>query len=92
VEPQQRMPTISVFYGIVIQMFWNDHAPPHFHALYGRYEAIVEIETLRVARGSLPRTAMALVFGWAEDHRPELMENWKRCRSHQMPIRIAPLT
>lgn len=35
------MPTISVFYGIVIQMFWKDHAPPHFHALYSEYEALI---------------------------------------------------
>ena len=37
------MPTISVFYGIVIQMFWRDHAPPHFHALYAEHEARLSI-------------------------------------------------
>jgi hypothetical protein len=60
------MPTISVFFGIAIQMFWNDHAPPHFHALYGEDEAIVSIETLAVLRGGLPRLALALVVEWAE--------------------------
>jgi hypothetical protein len=55
------MPTISVFYGIVIQMFWRDHAPPHFHALYAEYEALIDLRDFRVIRGSLPRTAMALV-------------------------------
>jgi Domain of unknown function (DUF4160) len=39
------MPTISAFYGILIQMFWSDHAPPHFHALYAEYEAVVDIQT-----------------------------------------------
>ena len=37
------MPTISVFYGILIQMFWNEHAPPHFHALYGEDEALIDL-------------------------------------------------
>ena len=48
------MPEISRFFGIVIQMFWTDHAPPHFHALYGEHEALIAIDTLEVIRGSLP--------------------------------------
>ncbi len=49
------MPTISAFYGILIQMFWKDHAPPpHFHALYAEYEAVVDIRTLEVIDGGLP--------------------------------------
>jgi len=80
-----------MFYGVVIQMFWNDHAPPHFHALYGEHEAIVAIETFQVLRGSLPRRALALVFEWAQDHRAELMENWERCRLREMPTKIEPL-
>ena len=47
------MPTISIFYGIVIQMFWRDHNPPHFHALYGEHEAVFDVRDLRVLRGSL---------------------------------------
>ena len=62
------MPTISVFYGIVIQMFWNDHAPPHFHALYGEFEAIINIQTMDVMRGSLPKRALSMVLEWAEAH------------------------
>jgi hypothetical protein len=85
------MPTISLFYGIAIQMFWNDHSPPHFHALYGGDEAIVSIETLQVTRGRLPRRALALVLEWADVHRAELMENWELCRQHQMPRAISPL-
>ena len=86
------MPTICYFYGIVIQMFWNDHAPPHFHALYGDEEAIVSIETLAVLRGRLSRRALALVLEWAEVHRAELMEDWELCRSRRTPKKIAPLT
>ena len=62
------MPTISAFYGILIQMFWQDHAPPHFHALYGEFEALIDIRTLAVIRGSLPRRALALVREWATLH------------------------
>jgi hypothetical protein len=85
------VPTISVFYGIVIQMFWADHAPPHFHALYGEHEALVDIRTLELIRGGLPRRALALVLEWAAQHRSELMEDWRLCESMQQPKKIQPL-
>ena len=49
------MPEISRFFGIVIRIFFNDHEPPHFHAIYGDFEALLEIETLAVYRGKLPQ-------------------------------------
>ena len=55
------MPTISVFYGILIQMFWQEHAPPHFHALYGEFEALIDIRTFEVIRGFFPRRAVLWV-------------------------------
>ena len=85
------MPTISVFYGIVVQMFWREHDPPHFHALYGEYEALIDLRELRVLRGSLPRRAMALVLEWAADHRVELMEDWDLCSQLKHPKPIEPL-
>jgi hypothetical protein len=85
------MPTISVFYGIVIQMFWKDHAPPHFHALYAEHEALFDLRDFRVMRGSLPHRAMALVLEWATEHREELMENWNLCSRMQTPKPIEPL-
>jgi len=86
------LPTISQFFGIVIQMFWRgEHAPPHFHALYGEYEALVEIGTLEVIKGKLPKRALALVLEWASQHRGELMEDWNLCQAKQLPKRIAPL-
>ncbi len=85
------MPTISVFYGIVIQMFWKEHNPPHFHALYGEHEALIDVRELRVMRGSLPRRAMALVLEWAADHREELMEDWNLCNQLKHPNPIEPL-
>ncbi len=85
------MPTISQFFGIIIQMFWREHAPPHFHALYGEHEALIDIRTLEVMQGSLPRRALALVLEWAVGHRGELMENWKLCQARQPPKKIEPL-
>ena len=85
------MPTISVFYGIVIQMFWQDHAPPHFHAIYGEYEVQIDIRTLAVLEGSLPQRALALVLEWAQEHRTELMEDWNLCVANQHPNKIPPL-
>jgi hypothetical protein len=85
------MPTISVFYGILIQMFWNDHAPPHFHALYGEHEIIININTLEIIKGSMPRRARLLILEWALEHRDELMEDWKLCEKNQTPHKIAPL-
>lgn len=85
------MPTISRFYGITIQMFWNDHAPPHFHAIYGDDEAIIDIATLSALRGYLPGRAMALVVEWAALHREELEKDWELCRLRQMPNKIDPL-
>ncbi|MBF0132515.1 MAG: DUF4160 domain-containing protein [Magnetococcales bacterium] len=85
------MPTISYFYGILIQMFRRDHAPPHFHALYAEYEAVFDIRTLEMIEGKLPKRAMALVREWATIHQSELMENWQRCENKQPNFRIPSL-
>lgn len=85
------MPTISEFYGLVIRMFSNDHAPPHFHAVYAEFEAHYNIKTLEVIRGRLPQRAHVLVLEWATLHRDELMEDWRLCESRQLPKKIAPL-
>jgi hypothetical protein len=85
------MPTLSTFYGVLIQMFWNEHAPPHFHALYGEFEALIDVRTLEVIRGQLPKRALALVLEWASQHRDELMEDWRLCESRQPPKKIEPL-
>lgn len=85
------MPTISVFYGVVIQMFWDDHAPPHFHAIYAEHEALIDIRTLDVIEGQLTRRAMTLVLEWAQEHRAELMEDWELCARRLSPKKITPL-
>jgi hypothetical protein len=86
-----RGPTISTFYGIVIQMFWREHGPPHFHVLYAEHEALVDLGSLKIVRGFLPRRAWDLVQEWAEIHRGELLENWNRCRDLRPPHPIEPL-
>ena len=85
------MPTISAFYGILIQMFWGDHAPPHFHALYAEHEVLIDINTLEVVRGSMPRRALALGLEWAFQHRAELLEDWELCEQNLSPKKISPL-
>jgi len=85
------MPTISRFYGILIQMYFGDHVPPHFHALYAEFEALIDIRTLELLRGELPGRAMALVVEWAGQHRDELMMDWELCVQNQMPSKIRPL-
>jgi hypothetical protein len=85
------MPRLCEFFGIIILMYYNDHPPPHFHAEYGEYEALYEIETLEVLRGGLPRRAHALVLEWATLHRVELRDNWDRARQGLPLSDIEPL-
>ena len=72
-------------------MFWRDHGPPRFHALYGGDEALIDLRDLRTMRSSLPRRAMALVLEWAAEHRDELMEDWDLCSQLKTPKAIEPL-
>ncbi len=72
-------------------MFWEDHAPPHFHALYAEYEALIDIKTFEVIRGNMPHRALGLVLEWASQHRAELLEDWELCEHNQPPKKILPL-
>lgn len=85
------MPRISEFYGIVIAMFYNDHEPPHFHAIYGEFRASIGVDPVEVLEGQLPRRALGLTFEWAAMHQPELRDDWDRARRHQKLQRIPPL-
>lgn len=82
------MPRLSEFYGIVIYMYFVDHNPPHFHAIYGEHEALVEIATGETVRGELPRTARRLVEQWRVAHVEELGANWARA---QEPAELKPI-
>ena len=85
------MPEICRFYGIVIRMYFDDHSPPHFHAVYGGEEAVIGIESLAVLHGHLPRRARGLVVEWASLHRHKLREAWNQASRLETPGKIAPL-
>lgn len=85
------MPEISRFFGIVIAMFYADHAPPHFHVRYGDQKALIAIETLGILRGRLSPRALALVTEWAALHQAELTANWGLARSYAPLNPIEPL-
>jgi len=85
------LPRISAFYGIAIYMYYRDHAPPHFHVIYGESEAAVAIETAEVLKGRLPQRARSLVSEWASAHRDELRQAWQLARANQPLPAIAGL-
>ena len=88
------MPTICIFFNLKIMMFWNDHAPPHFHAAYVGHDddAIINILTLEVIQqGSLKRRALGLILDWAELHRDALLVNWELARDGKPLNAIEPL-
>jgi hypothetical protein len=72
-------------------MFYNDHNPPHFHAIYQEDEALFDIKTLDIMEGSLPKRARSLAIEWAIEHRKELLNNWQKAKSHETLDRIEPL-
>ena len=85
------MPRISQFFGIVISMYYDDHAPPHFHVHYAEYKAAITIESLEIRDGNLPGRAIGMVLEWATSHRAELRSNWDNARLG-LPIKtIKPL-
>jgi hypothetical protein len=85
------MPRLSEFYGIVIAMFYEDHPPPHFHAVYGGQRILIGIDPIQALQGRLPRRALSLVLEWAALHQAELRDNWQRARQH-LPLQpIEPL-
>ena len=85
------MPRISQYYGIATYMYYRDHAPPHFHAIYGEHEAVIEISTGKILDGSLPRRAKKLVAEWTKQHRTALEENWSRAQRGEPLKPIEPL-
>lgn len=85
------MPGISRFHGIVVSMYYNEHAPPHFHASCKGHKMRVEIETGEILSGRFPSSAARLVLEWQRMHRRELMEDWCLARSRKPLKAIAPL-
>lgn len=85
------MPVISKFFGIDIMMYYDDHNPPHFHAKYGEYKALVDINKARIIDGFMPSSQMKLILAWAIIHREELLEDWKLSQMMEKLRKIEPL-
>jgi hypothetical protein len=85
------MPEIARFYGLVIRIYYADHAPPHFHVSYAGHEAKIDIDSLGVIDGSLPIRAKALALEWGSLHQNELREAFRLAADMETPPRIEPL-
>jgi hypothetical protein len=85
------MPEISRFFGIVIRMHFEDHPPPHFHAVYGEFEVEIAIQGLEVLEGRFPSRALGLTVEWAAEHEDELLLDWQLASTRQRLRSIEPL-
>lgn len=85
------MPVVSVFFGIVIRMFYREHGVAHFHAEYQGQQATFTLEGDLLAGALSSRTARRLIKEWAVAHRIELQANWDRLQEGEAIERIAPL-
>ena len=87
------MPTISMFYGIIIRMYCGrtEHNPPHFHAYYQEFKAMVNIQTCEIMQGNIPSKQSKLIVAWAELHKDELLADWNLAINGENPFNIEPL-
>ncbi len=85
------MPEICRFYGIIITMNYNEHNPPHFHAIYQGYEVSIEIKT-GIVKGSMPRRALKMIFEWLDLHKEELLDDWELAINRKSLVKIDPLS
>ena len=84
------MPTVSMFYGIIIRMYYDDHYPPHFHAFYGEYKAIFDFDG-KIIDGDMPSSKIKLITAWTTIHKEELGANWKLAQNGENIYSITPL-
>lgn len=85
------MPTISMFYGIIIRMYNNgEHNPPHFHASYQGCNAVFDMDG-ELTEGDMPKPQRKYIAAWAELHKDELLANWELAMSEQPLYKIEPL-
>ncbi|MFC0591704.1 DUF4160 domain-containing protein [Ottowia pentelensis] len=82
------VPTIAIFFGIVVRMWHDDHPPPHIHVEYQGFEALVVIQTGEISQGTLPRKVAAIVKEWCLVHQGELMNNWHKAQRFEPLDRI----
>lgn len=85
------MPRLSSFLGIVIYMYFKDHNPPHFHAVYGDFETEIAISSLEQLVGKFPEPQLSFVRTWAAFNQAALMRAWEACSKNKHPEKIPPL-
>lgn len=87
------MPTISMFYGIIVRMYFApaEHNPPHFHVYYQEHRATIDINAGALLSGNIPSRQLKLVLAWNEIHREDLLANWELCQNGEHPFNIEPL-
>ncbi len=88
------MPVISMFYGIIVSLYFMDskrHKRPHIHVRYQDDEAVIGIPDGELLEGAIPPGKMRLVLAWVEIHRDELLADWQLAVSGQQPFKIDPL-
>ena len=81
------MPVVARFYGIIIKMYFSqrEHGIPHFHAIYGEYNGVVDIRSLELIEGDLPIRAQKLVREWATLYQQELLQMWNSNEFKRLP-------
>lgn len=87
------MPTISMFFGIIIRMYYapKEHNPPHIHVYFQDEKAIFSIADGEMIGGKFPTRQTKLLQAWIEIHKDELLANWKLCQNGEKPFNIEPL-
>lgn len=84
------MPVLSMFFGIIIKMYWIDHNPPHIHVIYNEHEAIFDFDG-NLIEGELPNKQQKLIIAWIALHEDELKANWKLAENKEPLFKIDPL-
>jgi Domain of unknown function (DUF4160) len=82
------VPTVAIIDGIKIRFYNDEHPPPHFHAKFAEYEVVINIGTLRAARGFLPPAKLRRVLDWARPRKQELLAAWFACQADDRPGRL----
>ena len=87
------MPTISMFFGIIIRMYYapKEHNPPHIHAYYQDYKTTIRVQNCEIIEGQIPSRQLRLIQAWIEIHREELLADWELCQNGEKPFQIEPL-
>jgi hypothetical protein len=87
------MPTICMFYGIIVRMYCGkrEHAPPHVHVYYQEFSAVVDVEKGEITKGDFPPRQTKLVLAWVELRREDLLADWELASAGELPFKVDPL-